>query len=60
VLAEPVPMLPQPQKRFMTNLLSDVRIEDDEVDGADDERIEADVERLECAAAIVAFGHVIS
>jgi hypothetical protein len=60
VLAEPVPMLPQPQKRFMTNLLSDVGIEDDEVDGADDQRIEADVERLECAAAIVAFGHVIS
>src|SRR6202171_1557621 len=43
VLAEPVQMLPQSEKRFMTNLLSDVRIEDHEVDGPDDERIEAAV-----------------
>jgi hypothetical protein len=44
----------------MTNLLSDVRIEDHEVDGANDEWIEGAIEGLERAAAIVAFGHVIS
>src|SRR5438132_12277474 len=60
VVTDAVPMLPQAEKRFMTNLLSDVRIEDYEVDGAHDERIEAAVEGLEREAAIVAFGHVIS
>jgi len=60
VIAETVPMLPQTEKRFMTNLLSDVRIEDHEVDGTHDERIDAAIEGLERAAAIVAFGHVIS
>src|SRR5712691_6359233 len=60
VLAEPAPMLPQSQKRFMTNLLGGVGIEDHKVDGADDERIQAPIQRLERRAAVVAFGHVIS
>lgn len=60
VLAKPAPVLPQSQKRFMTNLLSDVWIEDYEIDSADDERIDAAVKRLKRPATIVAFGHVIS
>jgi hypothetical protein len=42
----------------MTNLLSDVGIEDDEVDRADNERIEAAVKHLERGATVVAFGHL--
>ncbi len=57
-LAEPTPVLPQSEKRFMTNLLSDVGIEDHEVNRADDERIEAAVECLERPAAVVGFDHV--
>src|SRR5438309_5780336 len=59
LLAEPVAVLPQSQKRFMTNLLGDVGIEDDEVNRADDQRIEAAVKRLERMAAIGAFGHLV-
>ena len=60
LLAEPVAVLPQSQKRFMTNLLGDVGIEDDEIDRADDQRMEAAVKRLEPMVAIVAFGHLSS
>ena len=44
----------------MTNLLRDVGIQDNEIDGADNNRIEVAIKRLERPAAIVAFGHVIS
>ncbi len=60
LLAEAVAMLPQSQKRVMTNLLSKVGIEDNEVDGADDEWIKASVKRLERGAAVIAFGHISS
>ena len=60
LIAKPVAVLPQSQKGFMTNLLSDGTIEDHEVDRSDNERIEAAVKRLERGAAIVGFGHVSS
>jgi hypothetical protein len=60
VVAKSTSVLPQPEKRFMTNLLSDVGIEDYEIDGADDERIEAAIQRLERPAGIVAFDHLSS
>jgi hypothetical protein len=53
-------VLPQAQKRFMTNLLSDVGIKDDKVDGADDELVEVAIERLKRPPVLCAFGHVIS
>jgi len=60
VIAEAIPVLPETEKGFMCDLLSDISIEDHEVDRADDERKQTYVESLEGSAVIAVFSHGIS
>ena len=57
LLTELAPVLPQPQKRFIRDLLRDPGIEDDEIDRPHDERMQTSVEGLEGLAVIVCLHH---
>jgi len=60
VIAEPIPVLPEAEKGFMSYLLRDIAIENYEVDRADDERKQANVESLEGSAVNAVISHDIS